>query len=909
MQCSHNQVITRLPSTFFVYKMATIVRLLCTFCLQFGAWNCLAGGLLQHNRCICPSFFGGKGFFQYFHHLLKNIMRKIIAVVLAMAGVFSGYAQNVPSPQQFLGYKVGTRFTPHYKILNYFKAVADAAPNMVKIEKYGETYEGRDLEVAFIALPENLQKLDAIRVNNLRLAGTARDKMAPVTDGAPAIVWLSYNVHGNEPASSEAAMLTLFALVDPANTATKEYLKNTVVVIDPCINPDGRDRYVNWYNSIVGGAFNADNQAREHNEPWPQGRTNHYNFDLNRDWAWQTQKESQQRLKLYNQWLPQVHVDFHEQGYNAPYYFAPAAEPYHEVITKWQRDFQVQIGKNNAKYFDNNGWLYFTKEEFDLFYPSYGDTYPVYNGSIGMTFEQGGIGAGLGIKTRDDDTLTLVERALHHYTTGMSTIEISSQNAGKLITEFKKFFDDTRSGVGFDYKTYVLTAKDPNRLQAVAELMQQNGIDYGSTTTKTFRGINYANGKEEAYNDEGYQLAVTTNQPKGKLVKVLFEPKGYLSDSATYDITAWSVPYVYGVTAYEVKDRLDVGAYNAAPAVTTVQSAYGLLVPYTSLNDTKLLCYLLQKGIKVRYSLKPFSFNGKSYDRGTLIILKGNNDADWSDIVNAGCKQFNVQADAVASGFMEKGADFGSSDVRFIHAPKVALLSGRQVSSSSAGEVWSLFDQTLHYPITLLNAENLTFTNLSNYDVLIVPDGSYQVLDSKSGIEKLQDFVKSGGKIVAMESGVSAIAQGDFGLKLKEDSAPDENKNKNDSDYTILKKFGDRNKNDITGSIPGAIYKVELDNTHPLAFGYPETYYTLKQDSKIYQFLKDGWNVGVIKQSAYTSGFVGSKLKPSLKNGLIIGATQYGRGDVVFFADDVLFRLFWQNGKLMFSNAVFLVGE
>lgn len=836
-----------------------------------------------------------------------NAMRKFFAASLALLLTYAGFAQTVPSPEQFLGYKVGTRFTPHWKLLSYFKTIADAVPGMVKIEKYGETYEGRDLEVAFIALPDNLQKLEAIRLNNMRMAGLAKDKMAPITDGAPAIVWLSYNVHGNEPASSEASMLMLYALVDPNNATTKEYLKNTVVVIDPCINPDGRDRYVNWYNTTVGAQFNPDPQSREHSEPWPAGRTNHYNFDLNRDWAWQTQKETQQRLKLYNQWLPQVHVDYHEQGYNAPYYFAPAAEPYHEVITKWQRDFQVAIGRNNAKYFDQNGWLFFTKEEFDLFYPSYGDTYPIYSGGIGMTFEQGGIGAGLGVKTRDDDTLTLVQRALHHFTTGLSTVEVASKNAAKLVTEYKKFFDDNRNGAGFEYKTYVVTSKDPNKLKAIANLLESNRIEYGTTTAKTFRGINYTTGKDEAYSDEGYQLAVTTNQPKGKLAKVLFEPKSYMSDSATYDITAWSLPYVYGVTAYQVKDKLDIGPYNAVPAVTDVQSPYGLLIPYTSLNDAKLLAYLLQNKVKVRYSLKPFSYGGKAYDRGTLIVLKTSNVDNWNAITNAGCKQFNVQAEAVNSGFMDKGADFGSSDIRYVHAPRVAMLTGKQVSSNSAGEVWSFFDQTLHYPITLLNAENLTGLNLSSYDVLILPDGGYQVLDGKAGMEKLQDFVKGGGKVIGMEGGAAELSSGDWGFKLKDEQGED--KPKSDSDYSVLKKFGDRNVNEITQGIPGAIYKVDLDNTHPLAFGYGNTYYTLKQDGHVYQFLKDGWNVGVLKSAPYTAGFVGNKLKPSLKNGLVIGATEYGRGDVVLFADDLLFRLFWENGKLMFSNAVFLVGQ
>lgn len=835
-------------------------------------------------------------------------MRKSLLLLLSVSLFSFIKAQTIQSPEQFLGYKVGTRFTPHFKLLNYFRYVESAAPSMVKIEKYGETYEGRDLEVAYIALPENLQKLEAIRLNNQRLAGLAKDKMAPLTDGAPAIVWLSYNVHGNEPASSEASMLTLFALVDPNNTQTKEWLKNTVVVIDPCINPDGRDRYVNWYNSAVGAQFNADPQAREHSEPWPQGRTNHYNFDLNRDWAWQTQKETQQRLKLYNRWLPQVHVDYHEQGYNAPYYFAPAAQPYHEVITQWQRDFQVQIGRNNAHYFDNNGWLFFTKEEFDLFYPSYGDTYPIYNGSIGMTFEQGGIGAGLGVKTANDDTLTLVDRALHHFTTGISTIETASKNAAKLVTEFKKFFDDNRAGTGFDYKTYVLTAKDANQLKAAAELLDNNSIEYGVTSVKNFKGINYLTGKEENYVDEGYQLAVTTNQPKGKLVKVLFEAKSYMTDSATYDITAWSVPYVYGLKGYAVKDKLDIQPFPQSIAVTAVQANYGQLIPYTSLNSAKVLAALLQKQVRVRFAEKSFTYNGKNYEPGTLIVLKGGNIANWQDITNETCKLYNVQSEAVESGFMDKGADFGSGDVRYIHAPKVALLTGKQVASSSAGEIWSFFDQTLHYPVTQLNTENLAYTKLDGYNVLVVPDGNYQVFENKGVMAKLQDFVKGGGKIVALESGVSDLAAGEWGYKLKE-GKDDSNKAKSDSDYTVLKKFGDKQRDDITESIPGAIYKVELDNTHPLAFGYPTSYYTLKQDTKIYEFLNDGWNIGVIKQAAYTSGFVGSKLKPVLKNGLIIGAESYGRGNVVFFADDVLFRLFWQNGKLLFANAVFLVGQ
>jgi murein tripeptide amidase MpaA len=233
--------------------------------------------------------------------------------VLLVIGLFIFICSNaqLKSPDDFLGYKVGTRYTPHWKIVNYFQHVAANASSNVKLEQYGQTNEGRPLLLSFISSSENISRLEQIRLNNMRIANLAKDRAAPIEDNAPAIVWLSYNVHGNETSSSEAAMMTIWALVDPSNTKTKEWLRNTVVVIDPCINPDGRDRYVNWFNSIVGKNMNPTLAAREHREPWPGGRTNHYNFDLNRDWAWQTQIESQQRMKKYNEWMPYVHVDFH----------------------------------------------------------------------------------------------------------------------------------------------------------------------------------------------------------------------------------------------------------------------------------------------------------------------------------------------------------------------------------------------------------------------------------------------------------------------------------------------------------------------------------------------------------------------------------------------------------------------
>ncbi|MEP6465559.1 MAG: M14 family metallopeptidase [Parafilimonas sp.] len=829
-------------------------------------------------------------------------MKKIyFACFLLLAAQFLS-AQNIPSPEQFLGYTLGDHFTPTYKIDAYFNAVAQAAPSMVKVQQYGKTNEGRDMMVAFISSPQNLENLENIRQNNLRLASMQKDNITADVN-APAIVWLSYNVHGNEPSGSEAAMKVLYALVDPDNADTKQWLQHVVVIIDPCQNPDGRDRYVNWFNNAVGDHFNADPQSREHDEPWPYGRTNHYNFDLNRDWAWQTQKENQQKVKLYNAWLPQVHVDLHEQEYDAPYYFAPAAQPFHEVITQWQRDFQVQVGKNNAKYFDANGWLYYTKQIYDMFYPSYGDTYPTYSGAIGMTYEQGGIGAGLGIKTSSGDTLTLAQRILHHYTSSISTIEVSAINAQQLVTEFKKYFDNNINGVGLENVTYVLTSSDQNKIEAVKKLMDNNGINYGITNNENFTGYNYFDNKTEGFKNEGYQIAVNTLQPKGRMVKVLFEQQSKLVDSATYDITAWSIPYSYGLNAWAVKDKLPVAPYPSLNNIIAVQSNYGVLIPYTSINASKILSNLLAQHVRVRFAADPFTYNGKIFGRGTLIVLKGNNLASWLTLANTYCSMYNVQPYAVETGFMDAGADFGSSDVHLIKAPRVALLTGNNVSQIAAGEVWNFFDNELNYPISQLMAEDIDDINLEDYDIIIMPDGNYSILNDKDIASNLENFVKLGGKIIATEGGAVKLASFDWsGLKLIKDTTQS-------SDSIIQKKYGNAERDDLTSFIPGAIFKIQLDNTHPIAYGYPNFYFTLKQDAHVYATIKDGWNVGILPANAYTAGFVGSKLKPQLKQGVLIGEKHYGNGDIIIFNDDVLFRLFWQNGKMLFANAVFLAGN
>lgn len=826
----------------------------------------------------------------------------------------------IRSPEQFLGYALGERFTRHHRVVEYMEHLASGSSGRMTTRSYGQTNEGRPLMLAFVSSSENIRRLEDIRMNNLRLAGLTADKMAPSED-MPVIVWLSYNVHGNEASSMEAVMKTAYTLLSGTDPRTAGWLEKAVIVIDPCINPDGRDRYANWYNSVTTLNGDADQNTREHREPWPGGRVNHYYFDLNRDWAWQSQVETRARMKVYNEWMPQVHVDFHEQSPNSPYYFAPAAEPYHEVITPWQREFQQLIGKNNARYFDRQGWLYFTRERFDLLYPSYGDTYPVYNGAIGMTFEQGGGGrAGKAVQLEDGDTLTLAARLEHHHTTGLSTIEVSVREAARLRQEFRKFFAQALADVpagGVQYYVVKRATSAGADGGVVGTYMRRNGIRYTfAQTNMTLKGFGYRGGRDGSVSVQPGDILIPARQPRATMLRVLFEPRTKLSDSATYDITAWSLPYAFALDAWAVTDKpapTSLGDADpiTAPSFSSDAEAYAYVIPWQGMQSARVLAHLLRNGVTVRYATSPFTVEGKRHERGSLIVTRAANRTDGATLGSklraalVSVPEAHLSVTAVRTGLVDQGFDLGSGDVRPIKAPRVAVLSGEGIVANGFGEIWHYFEQQLGYPLSILNATDISQLPMEKYDVLILPDGNYRILNDRAVTEALKAWVRRGGKLIALENAVAQMASLDWGLRLKKD----DDKSAKDGADSILK-YADREKEYLKGSIPGSIYRVELDETHPLAFGYASPLFTLKQDDRLYEFLKDGgWNVGVIRKDAHVSGFAGVRVKQKLKDGLLFGVQDLGAGSVVSLADNPIFRGFWEGGKLMFANAVFLVGQ
>ena len=834
-----------------------------------------------------------------------------LCFLLSAVPIATLFSQSIPSPEAFLGYPLGSKFTWHHQMVAYVKQVAERSPR-VRLIPYGKTTEGRALISVAITAEADMPSLEIIRQNNLKQTGLLKGE---VNGKTKPIVYLSYNIHGNEAASTEAAMATIYYL---ATQDTAQWLNDLVVIIDPCVNPDGRDRYVNGYKQARQIQPQPNRDSWEHREPWPGGRFNHYLFDMNRDWCWQTQRESKLRSANYQQWMPQVHIDFHEMRAENTYFFAPPARPLHQLITPWQRTFHQHLGENHARYFDNEGWLYFTKETYDLFYPSYGDTWPSFQGAIGLTYEQGGSGrAGLAYQTATGDTLTLLDRLTHHYYTGLSTIETAWRHREKLMSEFRAFYKRALSDPPGEFKAYIIKAANPSsRILALLDLLDKNKIRYfmSHVDRNTMKAFNYQENKITDFKLEAKDIVISAFQPQGQLVQALFEPKPQLEDSLTYDLTAWALPYAYGLEAYASTERIQFASQPVGPADIPSEkngskTVYAYLLPWQDASDVAILSMLHQAKIKTRVANRSFIVEGKNFGRRTLIITRADNPnhAKWNDLPEYFIA--NGKAPYTAStGLVTEGKDFGSNEVDFIQAPQVAIVNGDGVSPTAFGELWFLLEQDFKYPVSILPTPYFSGNDLSKYDVLILPSGSYRKFQSK-----LVEFVRQGGKLILMERAIDVMAGFPKDARSKTvlsqvvaDNKKEVSPDKNDPDK-LLKRYEDSQRERISESVPGSIYKVSLDDSHPLAFGLGTHIHLIKRNNKVYPYLtKGGWNVGVYKDGKPVSGFAGARLSSKIANSLSVGVENLGEGKIIYFVDSPVFRNFWHSGKLLMGNAIFM---
>ena len=839
-------------------------------------------------------------------------MRRFLFIISATAlNLINVNSQTIKSPGEFLGYEQGTQFTYHYKAVEYFRYIAEISP-LAEYRNYGTTYEGRELGVCIVSSEANIADLDEYRKNNLiktgLLEGSFTGKQKP-------IIWLAYNVHGNESAGMETAMKTLFTLVNDSFPGVSDWLNSCIIIIDPCQNPDGRDLYTNRYRNSQNLITDPDGRSREHRQGWPTARSNHYMFDLNRDWTWQTQTETAQRIEFYYQFMPQVHADFHEMGAESTFFFAPGAKPWHEVITPWQHEFHTIMGKGNAVLFDEKSKLYFTKDHYDLFCPSFGDTWPLFNGAIGFTYEQGGSGySGLAFKQESDDTLTLKKRIDGHFAASMATLKVSYENREKLISEFNKFFTDNIKKPSFQYKSIILKGSNSKSdLEDLFQLLKKNKIkySYAGSTGKKYKGFDYSANAEGEVTIEKGDILVSAYQPQSRFVQVLFEPDSKASDSLSYDLTAWALPYAYNLKAFalteQVKPLEETPETKKTENQPPADKPYGYTVNYEGFNDLKFIAALQMKDVKSRYSLKPFTTGGTSFERGSFIIARGDNiniDSKLDRLVTDLANKYQVKLVPVTSGLVEKGKDFGSDYSPLIRKASVALLCGEGTSASEVGELWYFFERELEYPVSLLNITNAESIDLSDYDVLLMVSGKYSKLK-----DNIIDFVKKGGRAVTFQNAISVFASEkstslfkDAEKRTAEQKAA-EKKEKSD-DLSLLKKFGDEKRHLLSESSAGSIYKVTVDTTNPFGFGLGREWFIMK-DTLAYPFLSKGDNIGYILENKPVSGFAGYKFQKKVKNTIVIGSETIGKGKAVYITDNPYFRAFWKSGRALLWNVVF----
>ena len=518
-----------------------------------------------------------------------------------------------------------------------------------------------------------------------------------------------------------------------------------------------------------------------------------------------------------------------------------------------------------------------------------------------MTYEQAGGGvAGLGILNSEGKNLTLVDRVKHHTVAGISTVEISSANSDRLNKEFVNFFKNKNKS------TYYIMNGDSDKIDQLSKFLKKHEIDFYSTKVQKLNAFNYNKNKITSYTTTTNDLIIPNSQAKGKLVDVFLERTTKLSDSMTYDITAWSLPFVYGVNAYSTSKKIETSEYKENKVENIIdEDAVAYASIWNHMNDAKFLSNLIENKIKVRYNEKIIRNGDLTLPRGSVIIYKGDQtDLVYEKVLFELADKNNIKLHPIYSGMSEFGPDLGSDSVKLVKNKKIAIFSGEdgrnRVSSLNYGAIWHFFEQELKYPLTHLNVDNFKNIELNQFDVLIIPSGYYGSIGNEANLEKIRKWISKGGNLIAFENAIRIFTDKDgFSIKLKR------NKSENKQEDV---KYEDLNRNRIQNYLSGAIFKINLDNTHPLAFGYPNEYYSLKTSTSTYENLKTGYNVGKINEDDdSTIGFVGDKIKNKFKNSLVFGHERIGRGNIIYFTDNVMFRNFWENGKLFLVNSIFYV--
>lgn len=846
------------------------------------------------------------------------MLRRFFVVFLLAACAATAFGQAaVPTPEQFLGYKLGERFTSWDRILDYFDVLTRTS-NLITLEKIGETYEGRPLVLATITSPKNRGALEEIRANVASLANGSADanRAAQIAKFSPAIAWLAFGVHGNESSSAEAAMEVASTLLrDPES---QKLLDDLVVIIDPLQNPDGRERYVQWYKRTRGAQPDDNPESAEHAEPWPGGRFNHYLIDMNRDWAWTSQRETRARVAQFQSWNPQVFVDFHEMGTNSTYFFPPDAKPINANLPKDVEKWLGVFGRANAEAFTKKAWPFFVGEVFDLFYPGYGDSWPSLHGAIGMTYEVAGGGRGGTIARRDDETdLTLAHRIDEHYTTGMTTLRTAAANREQLL---RYTYEAARSQIDGGKTVYLIDRDSPNFDALIANLVRE-GIHVDQTTAPlTARVTRVGGAAAESHSFPTGTAVVTTRQPLGRLVQTLFEKSpvftpGFLEEQRArtqadepdefYDLTSWALPLAMNVEAFAAPAPLEITAKPfETPAPPAFQpAAYGYIVDALDPHLYRFAGQLLANGVNFSVSEDQVDVADRSFARGTLVILKGNNSNDVDATLRRIVQNTAARLVPLESGWTG-GTAFGSEKLHYVRDPKIALVGGAGVSATSYGMLWHTLDIDTPIPHTLLALDSLGNVDLSHYRVLVLPDGRAYDRIGKRGIEKLQAWIRDGGTIVAVKGASQFLRSKDLDVSKLKPWEPSKKDSEAKNGEAAAASTQDQRYNEYR--IPGAAFRTTMNDHSYLTFAVPRPPDVLIEGTAAYRPVSHKVDniVTIAPEDPLVAGVAWPESLEKIKGSVYLVEEPYGRGSVITFADEPHFRLFWRGTLPLFLNAV-----
>ncbi|MCK6616454.1 MAG: M14 family metallopeptidase [Cyclobacteriaceae bacterium] len=810
------------------------------------------------------------------------------------------YNPAIPSPQSVIGHEVGEWHISHDRLVNYMYAL-DKASDRITLEVTGYTHEARPLLLLTITSPKNHQNIEVIRNQHIQLTDPSRSAGLDVKT-MPAVFYMGFSIHGNEASGSNAALLTAYHLAAAEGKEIEEYLNNTIILFDPSFNPDGLHRFSSWVNSRKSKVISADPADMEHNEPWPGGRTNHYWFDLNRDWLVAQQPESQARIKKFHQWKPNVLTDHHEMGTNATFFFQPGVPSrVHPLTPERNQELTRKIGEFHAKALDNIGSFYYTQEGYDDFYYGKGSTFPDVQGAIGILFEQASSRGHA--QESVNGVLHFAFTVRNQFTTALSTLKAVNALREDLLNYQREFFKNAVADAAKDpVKAIVFGSKDKARAYHLAEIMVRQQVDvYTLPSSQTINGKNF---------DAESSFVVPLNQPQYKLIRGMIERRTQFKDSIFYDISTWTLPLAFGLDYEELKVAPALGQ-----KVTEIKMPAGKLIgdiaQYAYVFEAygyytpRAINRLLQNGIRVKVATEPFYHaSGKKFERGSLLVTVADQGKVADQIqyyIREIIEKDGIDVYSFNTGLDYKGVSLGSGTFQVLRKPEIAMLVGDGVSANDAGELWHLMDVRMHMPVTTLPIDVLNRTNINRYNTIIFPAGSYSGITDATK-ERLKTWVQNGGVIIGFDNALNWLTTAGLGkFEMKKDEPATDKKSEQPRAYADIEEYRGAQQS------PGAIFEATVDLTNPLLYGYTQSKMPVFKDNNLFmERSKNPYgNPLVYGASPLLSGYISNPNYAKLKNSSMGGFTTLGRGRVIGFTDNLAFRAFWFGTTKLFTNAVF----